>query len=287
VSAIVPAKDAVIAPVVVKPDPKKDAPPPPPKTTWKQISDAAPWCAFCGGREDAERYLSEQRAADAEAASARQRQRDALQRSADLVKKRTYDACQVKVAAINNGAYSPDYKPETVAKLKADQITALNCPAQADAAFAAFVKDHPISTNEQLDAAKKAKFDELDRQMDEAYSDGVTTTAGALNADYKNARSGRRRAVEDATGYKGQFYDPSRVDAYFRVYWAGDKLPASVTTCKAALGFKMGSLDGKGFKDPSMDNVDGVCGVRDDNSSKPKSLRQDLVLYMNSFKGSK
>lgn len=283
----VPPKDKVVAPPIVV-EPKKDPPPPPkPKTTWQQISNAAPSCFFCGGKEDAERFVSKQREADAEAASQRQAQRDALQRAADQVKKRAFDACQAEATRINNEAYSPDYKPETVAAMKKQKVDALNCSGRADGAFADFVKKNPIATNEQLTAATKTKFDELDRQMDDAYTDGVTVAAGALKADYKNARSGRRRAVENATGYKGQFYDGSRVDAYFTAFWAGDKLNASVTNCKTALGFKMGSLDGAGFKDPSVDNVDGSCGVRDDNKSKPKSVLQDLILHMNSYKGTK
>jgi hypothetical protein len=100
--------------------------------------------------------------------------------------------------------------------------------------------------------------------VDAAYSDGIAQSEAKLHAAYKTPGNARQKTAESLSGY-GPFYmkHVARVDDFFAEAWEGDKLPAATKACKTKLGFKMPVLTGAGFKDPSEDNVDGPCGVRE------------------------
>jgi hypothetical protein len=302
-----PLKPDQQAPAADLPKPPAKAPPPEP-SAWDALVKATPSAGFFGffsSAETAERYVSHQNESAAAIASDAARARNgkeaelnrnaaAAQRAADAQKARDLADAAAKAKAdedrIRRTPMDPDLSAAEAARIQNEQIAAREkAAAERKAAIekaaadakAQRAKDEAAALKAAQDAAAKAKAESdaklkaLDDTVNKAYDDGIAKAEAALHLDYKKPGSDRRDAAERESGYTGSFYRLERVDKYFGDNWEGASLPKAAAACKTKLGFKMPVGNGAGFKDPSADNVDGMCGVHG-----------GLVGYLSSFRGS-
>lgn len=231
------------------------------------------------GTQDIARYYAkviEKANATARALTA---QREAVEQAAnaaaDAARSKADDERR-KIAAIGS---DPDDSPEVVAERRKALSAELDAKIADQAAEARRkIIDDARASHMYVDAAKieadlQSTRDALNAEIKTAYSDGITRAIDKLNADYETPGSQRRVYAENESGYKGPYYKLERVERYFGENWKGGKLLPSVEKCTLALGFKPDG-DSADFKDPTEDNVDKLCGVRD-----------GLVSLLASYKG--
>lgn len=274
-------------------------------TPWEALAKATPSGWFWSSKETAERYAAHENEAAADAADAASRERASKERAlnwqasqADRAAKMNEDQkviaaagkARADIAAIHKAPQDPDLSKEEADRLVGEQVAAREKAAAAeaaairkatadakaarDAAAAAALKEAQAKEAAAL-AAKTAKLKALDETVDKAYTDGIARSETNLHGAYKKPGDDRRNAAEKASGYSGPYYRTERVDKYFTDVWEGDKLAGRTAWCKTKLGFKMPVGTGEDFKDPSVDNVDGLCEVRN-----------GLVGLLNSYRGS-
>ena len=202
------------------------------------------------------------------------------------------DAAQARLEAEHSrlaaAPFDPEDSPAVATAKRARDLAAFDAKAALDIKAA---HDKVIAADTRYVPSAKAAADlaarrqALNDTVDAAYSDGITRAVASLNALYKAPTSAQRSYAEDKSGYKGEFYvkyainpvngqPAGRVDTFFTTKWAGPQSPVAIASCKTALGFKKDGDSGD-FKDPSVDNVDKKCGVRD-----------GLVALLVSYKGS-
>ncbi len=287
-----PAKDE-------KPAPKALAP-------WEALAKAAPGNGIFGWlspKDTAERYAAHEQEAISAAASDAIRARTRVERQVNaravLAEQQAQSDEQRRVAAatakakadedgIRQAPQDPDLSAAEAARVQKEAIAAREAAAAAelakirkDAADAKAARD--AQAKKDLEAAQAAaaaaktaadaKAKALDETVGKAYDDGIAKSEAQLHTAYKTPGDDRRDKAEELSGYSGKFYRVERVDKYFADKWEGDKLPAATAACKTQLGFKLPVASGAGFKDPSVDNVDGICGVRDGLVAALKSYR--------------
>jgi hypothetical protein len=241
--------------------------------TYVDLQKATPAQGFLGRifspKGNVERYYSKINEAAAEKADAQAQHRiafeDAANDAADA--ERSVRAAKRKEIADNSAPYSPDLKEDP--KIAVLWAYDAETNAKAAAARKAFMESHKAEyvSKADSDAALAAKRAELNARVDSAYSDGITKALGRLHKDYATYGTSRQKYAAKKSGYdghddKGPFYKTDRVDAYFAKSWDPAANPKAVGNCKAALGFKKDGDSGD-FKDPSDENVDKICGVRD------------------------
>ena len=208
------------------------------------------------------RYDSIEKAKIAREAAAQVAKREADQRALN----RELDAIQERADAerrkIQSAPSDPDDTPAVALWKRSEAQDALE--RRTAAAQAKVVQDGQARRVDPDAAAAglKAERDRLNAKVDAAYSDGVAQAIEALNAEYKREGNPRRSYAERQSGYTGPYYRLSRVDDYFKKNWRGDAQKPAIEKCKAALGFQK-DVDSGVFRDPSADNVERICGVRD------------------------
>lgn len=206
-------------------------------------------------------------------------QREAVEQAAnaaaDAARSRADDERR-RIAAIGT---DPDDSPELIAERRKAMSASLDAKIADQAAEARRkIIDDARASHTYVDAARieadlQSTRDALNAEMRTAYADGIARAIDKLNADYETAGSQRRVYAENESGYKGPYYKLERVERYFGENWKGAKLGPSVEKCTLSLGFKPEG-DSADFKDPTEDNVDKLCGVRD-----------GLVTLLASYKG--
>lgn len=234
---------------------------------------------FTGSQEIARYYAKVIEKANA-TARALTAQRESIEQAAnaaaDAARSRADDE-RAKIAAI--GA-DPDDSPELVAQRRKTLAAQLDAKIADQAAEARRkIIDDSRASHSYVDAAKiaadlQSTRDALNAEIKGVYADGISRAIDRLNAEYETAGSPRRTFAENESGYKGPYYKLERVERYFGENWKGGKLQPSIEKCTLALGFKTDG-DSADFKDPTVDNVDKLCGVRD-----------GLVGLLASYKGS-
>ena len=256
---------------------------------WNALVAATPTSGFFGRiidifsgslwKGDATRYYSKVNEAVARTASDRSSQRTRVEAEANAAAAAAQRKDDAERRKIELAPADPD---DSAAVATAKRKAAL---AAHDAQVAADVKtarqkvvDDAKAKNRYVDAAsaaadRKKALDALNATVDAAYSDGIEQSVGKLQLDYKLEGSRRRLDAERRSGYSGQYYKLDRVDRFFHENWEGDKQKPAIAACKTSLGFQMNG-DGGNFKDPSLANVDELCGVRD-----------GLVALLKSYKG--
>lgn len=234
---------------------------------------------FNGSQEIARYYEKAIEKANA-TARALTAQRESIEQAAnaaaDAARSRAEDE-RAKIAAIGS---DPDDSPELVAERRKSMAAALDAKiaAQADEARRKIIDDSRAS-HSYVDATKiaadlQSTRDALNAEIKGVYADGIARAIDKLNAEYERAGSPRRTYAENESGYKGPYYKLERVERYFGENWKGGKLQPNIEKCTIALGFRP-NADSADFKDPTADNVDKLCGVRD-----------GLVTLLASYKGS-
>jgi hypothetical protein len=241
------------------------------------------WAAFGDGflspKGNIERYYSQvsEKAAATLRTQAAQRAlvEEAANKAAEDVRVRADDARR-KVLSDSD----PDDSPELAAEKRRTLLAAFDAKTDANVKAARQkVIDDARAAQRYIDSAQsqadlKAALDALYARVDAAYVEGISRAIEKLNAEYELPGSERRSSAETLSGYEGRYFKVERVDRYFKENWKGEMEPLAIETCKAALGFKVGG-DGGNFKDPSVENVDKICGVRD-----------GLIALLASYKGS-
>lgn len=253
-----------------------------PKAAKLNPADPDAWAAlgnsFVGSKEIARYYAKVLEKAHA-TARAQAEQRTAIEQAADAAAEAAQsraDDARRRIAATGS---DPDDTPELAADKRKTLLAALDAKTAAEAAEARRkVIDDARAAHTYVDAAKveadlQATRETLDDEIQAAYADAISRAIEKLAADYAIAGSPRRTFAENESGYKGPYYKLERVERYFGENWKGGKLSPAIEKCTIALGFKKDS-DGGDLKDPSVDNVDKLCGVRD-----------GLVTLLASYKG--
>jgi len=222
---------------------------------------------FTGGQEIARYYAKVIEKANA-TARALTAQRESIEQAAnaaaDAARARADDERR-KIAAIGQ---DPDDSPELVAERRKAAEAALDAKIADQAAEARRkIIDDSRASHSYVDAAKieadlQSTRDALNAEIKGVYADGIVRAIDKLTAEYETAGTPRRVYAENESGYKGPYYKLERVERYFGENWKGAKQGPSVEKCTLALGFKKDG-DSADFKDPTVDNVDKLCGVRD------------------------
>ena len=242
------------------------------------------WAAFGEGflnpKGNIERYysqVSEKAAATLRAQTAqRAAVEEAADKAADDVRTRAEDARRKVIA----GGPDPDDSPELAAEKRRALLAAFDAKTEGNVKTARRkVIDDARAAQRYIDSSQseadlKSTLDALYARVDAAYTEGIAQAVEKLTAEYELPGSSRRNSAETVSGYEGRYYKVERVDRYFKENWKGEMEPLAIETCKAALGFRLGG-DGGNFKDPSVENVDKICGVRD-----------GLIALLVSYKGS-
>ena len=244
--------------------------------------DPQAWSAlgndFTGSKEIARYYAKVIEKANA-TARAQAAQREAIEQAANAAAEGAQSRADDERRRIAATGTDPDDSPEVAAEKRKTMLAALDTKVAGDAAEARRrIIDDARAAHTYVDAAKveadlQATRDALNAEIKAAYGDAITRAVDKLNADYEMSGSPRRVFAENESGYKGPYYKLERVERYFGENWKGGKLLPSVDKCTLALGFKKDG-DSADFKDPSVDNVDKLCGVRD-----------GLVSLLASYKG--
>ncbi|MFI5347098.1 MAG: hypothetical protein ACHQ51_12055 [Elusimicrobiota bacterium] len=304
VPALKPGETAAVGDLPAKPEKPADKALAP----WEALAKAAPGSGLFGWlspKETAERYAAHENEAISETAADAMRARARTERSlnsqgveadrrakADEERRVAAAAAKAKTDEENlrQAPQDPDLSAAEAARVQKEQIAAREKAAveeqakiRAEAAKAKAARDAEAAkalaaaqkAAAEAQAAADAKSKALDATVGKAYDDGIAKSEAQLHTAYKTKDDARRSAAEKLSGYTGQFYRVERVDKFFTSAWEGDKLPAATAACKTQLGFKLPVANGSGFKDPSADNVDGYCGVRD-----------GLVALLKSYRGS-
>jgi hypothetical protein len=231
------------------------------------------------GSKDISRYYNRVLEKANETARTLTAQREAVEQAANAAAEAASaraDDERRKIAAIGS---DPDDSPEVVAQRRKALSAALDAKVADQAAEARRkIIDDARASHTYVDAAKieadlQSTRDALNAELKTIYSEAITRAVDKLNADYETAGSQRRVYAENESGYKGPYYKLERVERYFGENWKGGKLLPNVEKCTLALGFKKDG-DSADFKDPTVDNVDKLCGVRD-----------GLVALLASYKG--
>jgi hypothetical protein len=217
----------------------------------------------------------------AEAARLQFEQRAFVQEAAD----QAADAVQVRAdderKRIGTGEADPDDSAELAAENRRSLLAAFDAQTAADIKAARQrVIDDARRAQRYVEPAKseadlQAALDALHAEIDAVYSNGIPRAVEKLKAEYELPDNPRRVSAEKRSGYTGEFYRLDRVERYFKETWAGDRRAATIENCKAALGFKKEGVS-VDLKDPTADNVDELCGVR-----------EGLVALLSSYRGSK
>lgn len=241
-----------------------------PITTYDALLKATPAQGLLGRifspKGNVERYYSKVNEASADEAHARLARRteteSAANDAAEAEQARQEAARSQLVAAPSD----PDDAPDVAKAKKAAALADFDAKAKAaiQAAHDGVIKaDKSYVPADKALADRKEELDRLNKAVDAAYADGINKAVDSLNAAYKTAGSKQYAEAAKKSGYD-TFYGQklARVDAYFAQNWKGQVQAAAVEKCKASLGFKKDG-DGSGFKDPSPDNVDKLCGVHD------------------------
>jgi hypothetical protein len=276
--------EAAPDPEAVKELPQDDAHRQAPRTARLNPADLEGWAALGGGflspKGSIERYYSQvsEKALATLRGHAAQRAavEEAANKAADEVRARADDARR----KVLSGSPDPDDSPELAAEKRRALLAAFDAKTDGNVKTARQkVLDDARAAQRYVDSAQaqadlRATLDALYARVDAVYTEGITQAVEKLSAEYALAGSARRNSAETLSGYEGRYYKVERVDRYFKENWRGEMEPLAIETCKAALGFKMGG-DGGNFKDPSVENVDKICGVRD-----------GLISLLVSYKGS-
>lgn len=249
-----------------------------PRPSWDEFSAAHPaGCAFlfinCKGA--AERAVADQAEANSKAADASMRKLQALDSAAEEAASR-----EEKLRAEGRRTIESNRDPEIdkAAMLKNYDAETTRIAKKASDDFKAAHKDD-YESEAAAGKAREASAAALNDTLDAVYASGIAQAVdGPKNSPqsglvglYKTPNTDQRRHAERKSGYGVvdgvDYYDKyvvqgGRVEAYFAANWGGDKRAAAIESCKAALGFKKGGDSGN-FKDPSVENVDKYCGIRD------------------------
>jgi hypothetical protein len=236
-------------------------------------TDPGAWAAlrdnFPGPEGAVERYYSKVIEKAEEKARNRASQRLAVEEAASMAAVAAQAGADEVRRKIASATYDPDDSPELAARTRQAALAAFDVKTSADVAAARQkVIDDARESRRYVDEAQaeedfKATREALDAAIDEAYTDGVVRAVEDLNAEYELAGNPRRTYAENESGYAGSYYKLDRVDRYFAENWKGENQAVAVEKCKATLGFAKGSGDGSNFKDPSVENVDKLCGIRE------------------------
>lgn len=281
-----PAPDAAADPAAGKPG----APSPDdaflqsPRTERINSADLEAWAAFggdfAGPKGNIERYYSQVSEKAAETLRRLAAQRAATEEAAGKAAEDVRIRADAARRGITSGPADPDDSPELAAEKRRALLAAFDARTDAMVKTARQkVLDDARASQRYTDSAQaeadlKATLAALYARVDAAYTDAIAKAIDKLNAEYELPGSARRGAAEAMSGYAGRYYKVERVNRYFNENWKGDMEPLAIETCKSALGFKMGG-DGGNFKDPSVENVDKICGVR-----------EGLIALLVSYKGS-
>jgi hypothetical protein len=228
-----------------------------------------------------ERYYSKISGKAIETARAQAEQHAAVEEMAN----KAADAAQARAdearKAIGTAAPDPDDSAElTAERAKAmlaafDVLTALEVKAARQKVIDDARKASRYVDSSKTDADLKTARNALNGAVDAIYSDGISQAVEKLNAEYELPGNPRRASAETQSGYEGEYYKLDRVDRYFKENWAGDNQASTTENCKSALGFHKDG-DNTVLKDPTADNVDNFCGIR-----------QGLISLLVSYKGTK
>jgi len=232
--------------------------------------------AGCGspadlGKGTMERYASKKNAALADAAGASSRDRSVIQEEFESRKAAILAECGRKEAELRAQPADPDFNAKVAAfeRDKAIETLRRDCDARVNSEGANLKKS--LETKKEGELGLKKDRAALEETLDKAFSDGIRQSKNELLDSYKLEGSPRRGAAEEESGYLGKFYRVERVELYFKTAW-GDE--AAVEACKKKLGFSKGRESG--YKDPSPDNVDSICGVH-----------KGLVEHLKNYQGKK
>ena len=237
---------------------------PPDPGAWAALRDD-----FSGPEGAVERYYSKVVESAEAVVRNRAEQRMAVEEAATMAAAAAQARADDVRRKIASTTYDPDDSPELAARKRETAMVAFDMKTAADvAATRQKVIDDARASQRYVDAAQveadfKAARDALNVVVDEAYTDGIIRAIETLNAEYELAGNPRRNLAEKQSGYEGPYYKLDRVDRYFAKNWKGDNQAAAIENCKAALGFKKSGGDSGNFKDPRVDNVDKLCGVRE------------------------
>jgi hypothetical protein len=244
--------------------------------------DPQAWSAigneFTGSKEISRYYAKVIEKANA-TARAQAAQRAAVEQAAQAASEAALARADDERRRIAATGSDPDDSPEVAAEKRKAMVTALDARVAAAAAEARRkIIDDARTAHSYVDATKveadlQSTRDALNAEIKTVYAEGIARALDKLNADYETAGSPRRLFAENESGYKGPYYKLERVERFFGENWKGVKLLPGLEKCTLSLGFKKDG-DSADFKDPTVDNVDKLCGVRD-----------GLVSLLASYKG--
>lgn len=260
------------------PDAPVDKLPPPPAAPPKEgsttgsaletITRATPapslWNWWTGRMESYLSKQNEQAAADALAAS---QKRQEAQRRADAARAMETAKCDGEKAEIRSRPADPVWKKDAADRWRAGLLAAkeTECQGRIQGAFDKVVADAKLAPEGEVSAAKKKREDDALNLVKQAYAEGIGASIEALRTEYQNPKTSRAKDAASESGL-GQFYGNhlDLVKGYFVGNWDGDKRAPSTAACQGILWHPSSrgpnkTVNSASFKDPTLDNVDGLC----------------------------